>query len=271
MSARFHTAVLVGMSLALSGALSAQESSPAQSQQEHVPPDPPTTELNHDMPYREMTRMMQMDDRTPVGKVLLDRFEWRDTSAGEGIAWNGEAWYGGDYDKLWLKTEGTRHDGETQHARSEVLWNRTYSRWWNLQAGVRHDSGGDTSREWAALGIQGTAPGFLELEATAYVGEQGRAAARLSIERDLLLTQRLILQPEIELNAYSKADRANRIGSGLSDLELGLRLRYEFRREFAAYFGMVWARSLGGTASFLRATGEDPDDLQALAGLRLWF
>lgn len=222
------------------------------------------------MSYREMARTMEMDDTSATGMLLFDRLEWRNAKAGDALVWNAEAWYGNDANTLLLKSEGARHNGETT-ARTELLWDKPIARWWNLQAGVRHDSAIEESREWLAAGVQGLAPGFIDIEATAYIGDSGRAAARLSAERDVLLTQRLILQPEVELNLYTQADPANQIGSGVSDLEVALRLRYEIRREFATYLGVVWARRFGNTATLARAAGDDPDDVQFAAGLRIWF
>ena len=244
---------------------------PTQSEREHVPPDPPQQELQHPMPYPQMVQMMQMDDRDRFGKVMLDRLDWRDANGASALEWDAAAWYGGDYDKLWFKTEGERRDGSTEDARAELLWDRIFSRWWSVQAGIRQDFGEGPSRTWAAFGIEGLAPYFFDVEATAYVGEGGRTAARISSQYDLLLTQRLVLQPEAELNLYGKDDPERRIGSGLSDLQIGLRLRYEFRRELAPYVGLAWTRRFGKSADFARAAGEDPNDLQALAGLRIWF
>jgi copper resistance protein B len=254
-----------------SGHERSNDSESTQSEREHVPPDPPQEELDHAMPYREMADMMQMDDRARFSKVMLDRVEWRDADDASPLEWDIAAWYGGDYDKLWFKTEGERRDGSTEGARAELLWDRIFSRWWSVQAGVRQDFGDGPSRTWAALGVQGLAPYFFDVEATAYVGEGGRTAARLSTEYDLLLTQRLILRPEAEVNVYGKEDPERLIGSGVSDLQIGLRLRYEFRREFAPYLGVVWTRRFGKSADFARAAGEDSNDLQALAGIRMWF
>jgi copper resistance protein B len=245
-------------------------SEPGESEREHVPPAPPGHAM-HDMPYKSMVEMMAMDDTAPYGRVLFDQLDWRDAEGADIFAWDAEAWYGGDYNKLWLKAEGDLRDGAVEEARTEALWDRVVSRWWNLQAGIRHDFGEGPSRSWAAFGVQGLAPHFFEVEATAYIGEGGRTAARLSGEYDLLLTQRLILQPEAELNLYGKSDPANAIGSGLSDLQLALRLRYEFRRELAPYLGIVWTRRFGQSADFARDAGEDASDLQVLAGLRIWF
>jgi len=247
-----------------------EQTMPTDSEREHVPPDPPATEL-HAMPYRAMTRMMGMDDTASLGKILLDRLDWRDAGGASLFAWDAQAWYGNDYNKLWLKTEGERSRGTTEGARAEALWDRIVSRWWNLQAGVRHDFGEGPSRDWVAVGVQGLAPYFFDIEATAYLGDSGRTAARFSAEYDLLFTQRLVLQPQFEMNLYGKDDPANRIGSGLSNVELALRLRYEVRREFAPYVGLVWTHRFGNTADFAQAAGEDTSDVQFLAGLRVWF
>jgi len=240
------------------------------SESQHVAPDPPQHPMPA-MPYKEMATMMQMNDKGRVGRVLLDEFEWRNTDAGNAAMWYVQGWYGGDYNKLWIKTEGERVRGSTEDARVDVLWDRIVSRWWSVQGGVRQDFGEGPSRTWAALGVQGLAPYWFDTEATFYVGEQGRTAARLRTEYDLLLTQRLILQPEAEANLYGKSDPARRIGSGLSDVELAVRLRYEIRREFAPYVGLAWTHRFAGTADLVRAAGEHASDLQVVAGVRAWF
>jgi copper resistance protein B len=231
-------------------------------------------EDQHAMSYREMADAMQMDDTTRFGKVIFDQLEWRD-----GGAWDAQGYYGGDYDKLWVKTEGKyvpsgrdAADGSgIRDADVEVLWNRVISAWWNLQAGGRQDFGPGQSRTWAAVGIQGLAPQWFETEATVYGSDEGRTAARLKAQYDLLLTQRLVLQPFAEANLYGRSDPAHQIGSGLSDLEVSVRLRYEVRREFAPYVGLVWLRRFGGTADLARSAGGDASDLELAAGLRIWF
>ncbi len=224
----------------------------------------------HDVSNEEMIELMQMEDNAPYSMWLLDQFEWREIEDENALVWDAQAWYGTDYNKAWLKTEGERVGGAYE-GRAELLWDRLLTRWWHMQAGVRHDFGDGPSRTWAAFGVQGLAPYWFEVEATAYVGEGGRTAARLSAEYELLLTQRLILQPEIEFDLYGKDDPRNGIGSGLADSEVGLRLRYEIRREFAPYIGVVWSRSYGETADLARAAGRDEDDVQFVAGLRAWF
>jgi copper resistance protein B len=256
-------------------------------------------EDQHAMSYREMADTMQMDDTARFGKVMLDQLEWRDGGAGEGrAAWDAQGYYGGDYDKLWIKTEGkyvsagrdptgassaggasgaggrgTRGPDSSgiRDADVEVLWNRVISTWWNVQAGGRQDFGPRQSRTWAAVGLQGLAPQWFETEATVYASDEGRTAARLKAQYDLLLTQRLVLQPFAEANLYGRSDPAHHIGSGLSDLEISIRLRYEVRREFAPYLGLVWLRRFGGTADLARSTAGDASDLELVAGLRVWL
>jgi len=241
---------------------------PGQSEREHVPPDPPQTRV-HEMAYHEMAEMMGMDDRKLFGKVMLDRLEWRDTDPSS-IEWEIAAWYGGDFNKLWVETEGEHIDG-ADDARVEVAWDHIVSAWWSTRLGVRSDVGDAPSQSWLAFGIAGLAPGFVELEAMAYLGDGGRTALRLSTEYDLLLTQRLVLQPALELNVYGEDDPERLIGVGLSDLELGLRLRYEIRREFAPYLGVNWSKRFGDSADLARAAGEDPDEISFIAGVRVWF
>jgi copper resistance protein B len=223
------------------------------------------------MSYREMTRMMDMNDAAAFGQLLADQFEWRTGDGAQGPAWDVQGWYGGDYNKAWVKTEGVRLGSVTEDARAELLWDRIFSRWWSSQLGVRHDFGNGPSRDWLALGVEGLAPYFFQIEATAYVGDAGRTAARLRTEYELLLTQRLLLQPEFEVNAYGKDDPERAIGAGFSDLQLGLRLRYEIRRECAPYLGVAWFRRLGKTADLAREAGQDPSVLQFVAGIRFWL
>lgn len=240
-----------------------------ESERAHVPPDPPQHQMG-DMSEEEMAEMMAMDDTAPFGMVAFDQLEWRDGDAGDAMFWDGRAWFGNDYDKAVLKTEGERLDGEYEGS-AELLWDHVISRWWSLQSGVAHDFGEGPSRTWAAVGVQGLAPYWFEVEAFAYVGDQGRTAANFTAEYEMFLTQRLVLQPKLELKLYGKDDPANGIGSGVSTTELGLRLRYEIRREFAPYLGVVWSQKFGETADLAREHGNDADDLQLVAGLRVWF
>lgn len=234
----------------------------------HVPPNPPT-HVMEPMSNAEMSEIMAMDDAARFGAVIIDRLEWRDVS--DALAWEAKAWYGGDYNKLSLHAEGERAHGDTEHARTEAMWQRIVARWWSTQTGIRYDSGEGPSRTWAAFGVEGLAPYWFDVEATIYVGEQGRTAVRAEGTYDLRLTQRLILRPQLELNLYGKDDPQRGLGSGLTDLEAALLLRYEFRREFAPYIGVQWTRLFGTTADLADAAGEDASETQFVVGLRLWF
>jgi copper resistance protein B len=240
-----------------------------QSERAHVPPDPPQHQMG-DMSEEEMAEMMEMDDSATYGMLAFDQFEWRDTNEGSALAWDGRAWFGNDYDKALLKTEGHRLEGDYEGS-AELLWDHIFSRWWSVQGGVAHDFGPGPSRSWATFGVQGLAPYWFEIEALAYVGEAGRTAARFSAEYEMFLTQRLVLQPKLEFKLYGKDDPANAIGAGFSDAELGLRLRYEIRREFAPYVGVVWSRKFGETARLVREQGGDAEEAQWVAGVRMWF
>lgn len=212
---------------------------------------------------------MDMADHEPFGMLLLDKFEYAEKD--RSLRLDGEAFYGGDYNKLWFKADGGRANGRLAATRLELLWDRIFATYWSTQIGVRRDIGEGSRRNWAAFGVQGLAPYWFDVEATAYVGENGRTAARVEASYDLLFTQRLILQPNVEINLYGKNDPAREIGSGLSDIDFGLRLRYEIRRQFAPYVGVSWQRKFGKTADFARAAGKDTSDTQLVAGVRIWF
>jgi copper resistance protein B len=216
-------------------------------------------------------RGMDMADDEPYGRVLVNELEYARGGGKRGQNLNVEAWYGGDYNKLWLKAEGTRSGGRLENFRTEALWDRAISTFWSSQLGVRNDSGRGPSRQWLALGVQGLAPYWFETEATAYVGRNGSLAARVEVKYELLFTQKLILQPKLEANFYSKNDPERGIGSGLSDMEIGLRLRYEVSRQVAPYIGITRERKFGNTANYARQMGENVGNTQLLAGVRLWF
>lgn len=213
-----------------------------------------------------------IEDQAVYTHVLLDQFEGR-FGASNSFRWDGQAWVGTDTNRLWLKSEGSviGSSGKVEDGIHEALYDRPISTYFDLQAGLRYDIDSAPSRGWAAFGIQGLAPQWFDVEATAYISGGGHLAARFKASYDLMLTQRLILQPEIELNLYSKSDPGRSIGSGLSDLDSGLRLRYEFTRKFAPYIGVAYQDKFGGTANFARRDGERVNDVLFVAGIRSWF
>ena len=203
--------------------------------------------------------------------VLLDRLEGVRTSDNTSGFYDLQAWYGRDYDRAVLKAEGTVDSNKLEEASTELLWGHAVATYWDTQLGVRYDSGDGPDRTWMAFGVQGLAPYWFEVDATAYVGDGGRTAANLEVVYDLLLTQKLILQPRIEADWYGKRDARRGLGSGLSEVKTGLRLRYEIRREFAPYLGVEWARKFGDTKDFAQASGQESSEAKFVAGLRFWF
>lgn len=203
--------------------------------------------------------------------LLVNQLEWQGGEGDGALNWDIKGWVGGDIDRLWLRSEGERSGGRTESAEAQALWGHAISPWWDLVGGVRQDFKPGDGQTWAAFGAQGMALYNFEAEATLFVGEAGRTAARLEGDYDILLTNRLILQPTAEINVYGRNDPQRGVGSGLSDSELGLRLRYEVRREFAPYIGVTWNRSYGQTAQYARDEGEDTSQVRWVVGVRLWF
>lgn len=223
-------------------------------------------------PYaRTGPRELRLADEHNFGALLVDRLEWAHTRDGNSTAYDAQAWFGRDYDRLVVKAEGDVAKGKLEEARTELLWGHAIATFWDTQLGVRYDSGAGPDRGWLAFGVQGLAPYWFEVDAAAYVGDEGRTALRLGAEYELLLTQKLVLQPRIELNLYGKSDQARGIGSGLSEAQTGLRLRYEFTRQFAPYIGVERVSTFGQTADLARAEGEKTGETRWVAGVRFWF
>ncbi len=212
---------------------------------------------------------MMSDARFAMLKA--NRLEYVNGLHGNSTALEAEGWYGADLNKFWWKLEGEHSNGALADYRAEALWSHAVSAYWDSQFGVRHDGGEGPERNWAAFGVQGLAPYWFDVSATAYVGQGGRTAVRLEADYEILFTQRLILQPKLEVNAYGKNDRQRGIGSGLSDASFGLRLRYEIRRRFAPYIGVEWRHDLGRTADLARRAGGSAADRELVAGIHFWF
>lgn len=207
----------------------------------------------------------------------IDRLEARLANGDDGYVWEFNAWYGGDIDKLWIKSEGEgEFGGSLEEAEIQALWSHAIGPYFDVQAGIRYDIRPNSvhhgpDRAHAVLGIQGLAPYFFEIDMAGFLSDAGDLTARIEAEYDQRITQRLILQPRIELSLAAQDIPEIGIGSGLSGLEAGLRLRYEVVPEFAPYIGVEWQRQFGATADFSRAAGGDPDRTVFLAGVKLWF
>ena len=210
------------------------------------------------------------NDDPVLTSLMLDKLEIRDTENSYLTALEAQAWIGKDLNKLWLKTDIENHNGEIEYAEVQALYSHAIAPFWDFQIGIRQDTK-PTARTWSVLGVQGIAPYFFDIDAALFVGEAGRTAARVSAEYDLRFTQRLILSPELEINIYGQNDIEAGTGSGLSNINARLHLRYEIRREFAPYIGVDWNKKFGETANFSRHKNETISDTQWVMGLRIWF
>ena len=239
---------------------------------------PPPTDHAADAVYgpAAMTRARRLMVKENGGMIfsrwMLDRFEYRSARGANGYHWEGEGWIGGDINRLAVKTEGEgAFGGPLESAELQALFSRAIDPWFNLEFGVRHDIRPKPQRSYAVIGIDGLAPYWFEVSAQAFLSNRGDAHLRLEGSYDQRITQRLILQPAVELNIAAQDVRELNIGAGLSDIELGLRLRYEVAREFAPYVGLNWERKLGDTARFTRAAGDDASATSLVVGVRFWF
>lgn len=207
-----------------------------------------------------------------TGKLLIDRFEYRAQRGRDGYAWDGEGWYGGDYDRLWVKSEGEGGFGAAlESAEVQLLWSHAIDPWFNLQTGLRYDIRPTPDRAHFAVGIQGLAPYFIEVDAALFLSDRGDLTARLEAEYDQRITNRLILQPRTEIEFAAQDAPSDGIGAGLSSIDAGLRLRYEIVPEIAPYLGVEYERKIGKTARLARGAGEDVGGWRLVFGTRAWF
>lgn len=200
--------------------------------------------------------------------VLLDQLEWQ-SGASDAVSLDTRGWIGRDRDRLWFRVEGEGESDAVWQAQTHLFYGRQVSRWWDVVGGLRQDSGPDADRTWLALGMQGLAPYWFDIEATGYVSTTA-VRARFEVEYELLLTNRLIVQPLFELELIAPTDAEDpESNSGLDAVNVGLRLRYEFRRECAPYVGITWKRT-GHASTTDDSAGED-SGVGLVTGLRLWF
>ncbi|WP_226698758.1 copper resistance protein B [Qipengyuania gaetbuli] len=206
-----------------------------------------------------------------TGTVMVERLEARVADGHDAFLWDVQGWYGGDIDKFVFKSEGEgEFGGSIEDAELQALWGHAIGPFFDLQAGVRLDVEPET-RSHLVLGVQGLAPYMWHVDAAAFLSDRGDITARVEGEYDWKLTQRLILQPRAELELSAQDIPERDIGAGLTKLETGVRLRYEFAREFAPYVGVGYEAKLGETADIARLAGEDTDGIALLLGLRAWF
>ena len=233
-------------------------------------PIPPITEADRVAAFPDVEGDTVRDNAVHYF-VFFDHLEWQAVETGDGLHWDTKGWVGRDRDRLWFRTEGEAEDGRLGNGEVHVFYGRAFARWWDVVVGLRQDIRPGPAQTWAAFGVQGLAPYGFEVEATAYVSDGGQTAARLEAEYELLLTNRLALQPLVEVNVYGKSNAERGIGAGLGSADAELRVRYEFRREFAPYVGLAWRQRFGQTADFAPASGATTAGPRFVAGLRLWF
>jgi copper resistance protein B len=203
--------------------------------------------------------------------VLFDQLEWQAGNNPNGMSVDTRGWVGRNRDRLWFRAEADADDGRVAASQVHLLYARQFSRWWDVVAGISQDLRPGRPQTWAAFGVQGLAPYWFEVQATIHVGASGRTHARFEVEYELLLTNRLVLQPLIEAEIFGKSDPARGVGAGLSTTDAGFRLRYEFKRELAPYVGVSWAQKWGKTSNLAAAVGDESGDARFVTGLRLWF
>ncbi len=221
-------------------------------------------------PAREIVRREHGAINT--GSILIDQLEVVTGDGKDGYAWDVQGWYGGDINRLWLKSEGeSSFDESPESAEIQALWSHALDPWWNLQTGVRQDFASGPDRTHAVFGVQGLAPYWFEVDSALFLSNKGDLTARFEVEYDQRLTQKLILQPAVELNIAAQDIPELKVGSGLSTAEIGLRLRYQFVPEFAPYIGVQYERAFGDTADFRRAEGDRAGGWNFLIGIRSWF
>jgi len=224
-------------------------------------------------PVRAAAMPAPVMDNQIFAHVLVDQFESRTSGPNNNFRWDGEAWVGSDMNKLWLKSEGFAGNSTVSDSDQEALYVRPipHTRYLDGQVGVRADLDSGPERTWAAVGIEGLVPYYFQFAPTLYIRDGGNVAGRLTGFYDLLLTQRLIVQPQFELNFYNKDDPERRTGSGLSDLDTGIRLRYEVSRKFAPYLGFAYNGRYGSSARYSRQAGETTSEPRLIFGVRLWY
>lgn len=205
--------------------------------------------------------------------IIADRLEYK-TNEGDALTtWDGQGWYGSDLNKFWVKTEGEFNNDNKlfEEAEIQALYSRAISSFWDVQVGLRYDIKPNPIRSFAVFGVQGIAPYWFEINAAGFISDEGNFSIRLEAEYELLITQRLILQPRVEFNLALQDDTDIDVGSGLNTIEAGLRLRYEVKREFAPYVGISWNRAFSDTADLLKASGNKTEQLSFVAGITFWF
>ena len=226
--------------------------------------------------------VMAMDDDDPLLTKVMSEFEYLPGKADGVVEWDVDAWVGRDLYKFWIKTAGEYADSEVEEANIEFVYSRAVYTTWDQQFGVRHDIKPDRenpqdntakARNWVSYGYIGTAPYFVSVDARVFVGEESSSQLLIELEREIMLTQEWVLTPEIDIVANGRTNADYGEGSGLAEIEFGLRLGYERNgnRKFQPFVGFVGKQTFGGTRRFEKAEGNSSGDLEAMIGIHSWF
>lgn len=210
------------------------------------------------------------NDDPLLSMVQIDAFSWVENEDNTYL-FEGEAWFGYDLDKVWLKADIEHHQGATEELELQALYSKAVAPNWDFQVGIRKDFSPNPDNHWLVLGFKGLAPYYFELNPSLFISESGQVGFRMIAEYEVLLTQQWILSPEIEMNVYSKNDEQYQLGSGLADSELSLQLRYEVSPKFAPFIAISRNNAYGNTADFLRTQGEPTNSTEYTLGFRAWF
>ena len=244
----------------------------------NAPPPAPPTDHAADQAYGAPAMAMgrhhlgEFHGGQKLSQVMLNVADYQFKRGRDGFEWVGQGWYGGDIDRLWVKSEGEgEFGGGVERAELQTLYSHAIGPYFNLQGGLRYDFKPNPSRTYATIGVEGLAPGFFDLEAALFLSNKGEIMGRVEASYDQRITQRLILQPRVEINLAAQNSPSIRTGAGFSDAEVGMRLRYDLRREFSPYVGVQYKRSFGDTRRYQRASGDSPGGWSLLTGIRAWF
>lgn len=212
-------------------------------------------------------------DSSILWHFWFDQLEGRTNGPDNEFRWDGEGWVGTDTNKLWLKSEGFVENGRASDGDTEALYDRPipFLKYFDAQAGVRYDLDSGPGRTWGAIGMEGLAPYFFEFAPTFYFSDRERFAGRVEGSYDILITNRLIAQPQFELNFYSARDPSRGTGPGLSSIDTGLRIRYEISRKVAPYIGVAYSGAFGETATLTRDEDGIVNDPRFIFGVRVWY
>lgn len=212
-----------------------------------------------------------MEDDPIVTKVMIDQLETRITEGDNPLVLEAQAWIGKDLNKFVIKADIEQVNGETEELELQALYSKAIAVYWDFQIGIRQDLKPTPTNTWLAVGFQGVAPYWFEIDTALFISESNQINLRFTAEYEWMITQRWVLSPEISVNFHSKNDELTGTGAGLSDSQLGLRLRYEIKREFAPYIGINWNNKYGATATYAKNEGEKVSDTQIVMGIRAWF